>query len=328
MKQNYTIQYDLLVKYLLNETNDTESREVERWIQTSPANRKYFEQLLFVWEQSLSLAPAKTINRDDAWLRLQERMKKGENTVSSKPFTLLSVKKYRIAATVITVLFAGLLYILLTQNKPAGTATVQVSSVDKVLTDTLPDGSAITVNRNSTLTYPSRFSGKAREVTLRGEAFFKVTPDRSRPFIIHVNDVTVRVVGTSFNIKSNNGKTEVIVETGIVQVTRNRQSIRLLPKQKVIALRQDSAMARDTVRDELYNYYRSKTFVCNNTPLFNLVETLNEAYHANIIIGNEALKDLPITTVFKEEPLDNILAVIRETFNIQTQRSKDTIILR
>ena len=96
----------------------------------------------------------------------------------------------------------------------------------------MPDGSVITVNKNSTLSYPSEFKGKTREVALNGEAFFKVTPNKEKPFIIHVNDVTVRVVGTSFNIRSEKGKTEVIVETGIVQVTKNKRTVSLLPKRK------------------------------------------------------------------------------------------------
>jgi ferric-dicitrate binding protein FerR (iron transport regulator) len=185
----------------------------------------------------------------------------------------------------------------------------------------------ITVNKNSSLSYPSKFSGQTREVALTGEAFFKVTPNKEKPFIINVNDVTVRVVGTSFNIKSKKGKIEVIVETGIVQVTKNKHTIRLLPKEKVVSLRLDSTLARDTVQDLLYNYYRSKEFICNNTPLQSLVQTLNEAYSSNIIIENDAIKHLPITTVFKDGSLDNILAVISETFKLKTEKTGNKIIL-
>src|SRR6185295_8602769 len=76
-----------------------------------------------------------------------------------------------------------------------------------VLVDTLSDGSVITLNKRSTITYPSKFKGNTRAIALKGEAFFNVAPDQKKPFIISVNDEQETVVGTSFNIKSENGNT-------------------------------------------------------------------------------------------------------------------------
>lgn len=329
MKQFDTINEDLLIKYLVNETSDEETLMVEHWIQASDENRKQFEQFVLIWEQSLQLTTPDTVNAEDAWMRMQQHIKQERNGTTISPIKASGKSWLRIAAAVIIVVCAGLLgYVLVANNNMSQIASVTIASANKVVTDTLPDGSVITVNKNSKLSYPSAFKGNSRKVALNGEAFFKVTPNKEKPFIIHVNDVTVRVVGTSFNIKSINGKTEVIVETGIVQVIKNKHIIRLLPKEKVITQWKDSTLARDTVQDQLYNYYRSKEFICNNTPLQSLVETLNEAYNTNIVIENDKLKELPITTVFKDEPLDNILAVISETFKIKIEKTGNQIILR
>lgn len=328
MKQFNTINEDLLVKYLANETDNEETLKVENWIQASDENKKQFEQFLLIWEQSLQLTTPAAVNVDDAWQRMQQHIAQSENAKMVVPVKSFIQSWLRIAAAVLIVVCAGWFgYVLFTKNSPVQIATVIVSSADKVVTDTLPDGSVITINKNSSLSYPSKFNGNRREITLNGEAFFKVTPNKEKPFIIHVNDVAVRVVGTSFNIKSEKGKTEVIVETGIVQVTKKEHTVQLLPKEKVITRWKDSTLAKDTVQDQLYNYYRSKEFICNNTPLQNLVQTLNEAYNSNIIIENDALKDLPITTVFKDESLDNILTVISETFKIKIEKTGDKIIL-
>ncbi len=329
MKPYNTIDEDLLVKYLVNETNDEETLIVENWIQASDENKKQFEQSFLIWEQSLQLATPARVNVDDAWMHMQERIEKGGNGTSKVPVQLFSKSWLRIAAAIILVVCVGWLsYVLVSKNSGKHIVAVTVASVNKVVTDTLPDGSVITVNKNSTLSYPSKFKGDTREVALNGEAFFKITPNKEKPFIIHVNDVMVRVVGTSFNIKSENGKTEIIVETGIVQVIKNNHTVRLLPKEKAVTLWKDSTLEKDTVEDQLYRYYRSKEFFCNNTPLHSLVETLNEAYNVNIIIENDTLKDLPITTVFKGESLDNILAVISETFKINIEKTGNQIILR
>ncbi len=327
MKHYKTIDENLLAKYLTNETDEREILMVENWIQASDENKKQFDQFLLIWEQSLQLSTPAKVNVDDAWLRMQQRMK-DEKVNAVIPIKSFNKIWLRIAASIIIVIYAGWFgYVFFSKNNIEQVVAVTVSSANKVITDTLPDGSVITVNKHSILSYPSTFKGNSREVALNGEAFFKVTPNKQKPFIIHVNDVTVRVVGTSFNIKSEEGKTEVIVETGIVQVIKDNHTVRLVPKEKVITKWEDIALAKDTVQDELYNYYRSKAFICNNTPLQDLVEKLNEAYNTNIVIGNEALKNLPITTVFKNESLDNILAVISETFKIKIEKTGNQIVL-
>jgi ferric-dicitrate binding protein FerR (iron transport regulator) len=314
--------------YLVNETDDGQTREVENWIQSSETNKKHFEQLQLIWEQSLQLSTPAKIDVEDAWSRMQQRIAEDKRRgIVIRP-KLFSRSWLGVAASILIIVTTGWLgYVLFSNNKAEQIAPLTIASANKVVVDTLPDGSVITVNKNSQLSYPSKFNGDTREVALNGEAFFSITPNKKKPFIIHVNDITVRVVGTSFNIKSINGKTEVIVETGIVQVIRNKQTVQLLAKEKIVARPEDSILVKDSVQNVLYNYYRSNEFICNNTPLQSLVQTLNEAYGTNIIIENKALSSLPITTVFKEQSLDNILKVISETFKIKIDKTADTIIL-
>ena len=80
--------------------------------------------------------------------------------------------------------------------------------------------------------------------------------------------------------------------------------------------------------ERLYNYYRTREFVCDNTPLWKLVAVLNEAYGANIVIGRDALRNMPLTTTFNNESLERILDIIRTTFDITVVRQNNTIILQ
>jgi len=163
---------------------------------------------------------------------------------------------------------------------------------------------------------------------LRGEAFFTVTPNKKKPFVISVNDVQITVVGTSFNVKTINGNTEVVVETGIVKVTRAGKTVELKANEEVIAGPNDSAMRKEKVSDQLYKYYRTKEFVCDDTPLWKLVEVINEAYNSHIVISNPALKDMSMTTTFNNESLEQVLNVISLTLNIKVIKEGDTIILQ
>ena len=157
--------------------------------------------------------------------------------------------------------------------------------------------------------------------------FFDVAPDKAKPFVITAGSVTIRVVGTSFNVKHNPQTTEIIVETGIVHVNLGAEHTELRRGEKLL-IGTDNRMIRSVSADQLYNYYRSGEFVASQTPLPRIAEVLGEAYHADIRIGDPRLNSLTLTTTFKTDTsLDEILRVISETLDITVVRQGDKIIL-
>jgi len=211
--------------------------------------------------------------------------------------------------------------------------------------DTLPDRSIVTLNRGASVVLLSAATDRGLSVRLCGEAFFRVVHDPSRPFVVEVNDVTIKVLGTSFEVKGVAGaastggidggaSTELAVETGAVRVCRGSDSLVLYAGQRMtIAGRQGYRGAKkrwqkEPNRDKLYGYYLGRPLVCDSIPLSRLVEVLNEAYGAHLVIGRKELNDLPLTTVFRHEPLDRILAVIAATFDLTVVRQGQTIILQ
>jgi transmembrane sensor len=318
---------ELVTKYLLQEATADETGQVESWIAENDANRKQFEHFQFLWNESRKLAVVSTADENLAWQRFKNKLAEpGEEArVVSMPRRFGWLK---IAAAVSVIIISGLLVRTLLLKSDTGKMLL-VQTEKNVLTDTLPDGSMITLNKNSSIEYNSKFTkGDKRSVKLKGEAFFTVTPDKKKPFIITVNDIQVKVVGTSFNIKTISGQTEVIVKTGTVEVTRNNKTITLAPEQKVITQKKDTALTKQATPDKLFDYYRSKEFVCDATPLWRLVEVLNEAYDANIIIGRKELRSLSLNTTFANESLDKILQIIAETFQLQVIKKGNQIILQ
>jgi transmembrane sensor len=309
---------------MLGEANEEERLFVEEWINISIDNKKQFEDFKTIWEESKQLVMVSAVDENAAWQRLKSRIYQPKQTAIIKKMN--PVKWWKVAAMFVLLIGASYLGYKLLNEKPI--QNVVVASGYAAVTDTLPDGSIVTLNKNSELDYPSEFKGETRTIRLKGEAFFNVTPNKKKPFVIKLNDVTVRVVGTSFNVRSVRDVTEVIVETGVVQVIRNNKTVELRPGEKMRLTNQDSTLVKEKVEDRLYNYYRSKQFVCDNTPLWKFVEILNEAYNANIVIENPKLRGLPLTAPFDNESLDRILDVIQETFDITVIKEKDRIILR
>ncbi len=318
---------ELLVKYLLGEATAAEEQSVLAWITAHKDNQRYFDHFKMIWEQSHVLAAASSVNTDQAWERF--RMKRDGAGVADTAANVLAFKPARktqwlkaVAAAVIFAIAGTTAYYFTTGNE------IVLASADHVLVDTLPDGSVVTLNKNSTLTYAKHFNGKTRHVKLTGEAFFNVAPDKQKPFDIAVDEVKVRVVGTSFNVKNDAEETEVVVETGIVSVGVVDKAVKVLPRQKVVVHKKQRALDVQRSQDDLYNYYRTKRFVCNNTPLYQLAEALSSAYNVKIIIPEERVQNLRWNTTLEKMPLNDILKLITQQFNLSIEQKNGEIILK
>jgi len=320
---------ELLVKYLLQECNAEEVLQVEQWLQAGDGNSLYYQQFKQIWEQSKVLELTSVVNPDEAWLRLKHKMQKPAAT-----FNIRRAYYYAAAAVLLVVGLFGLRHyfeqeVAVQQAPVVAVASTVIESNQATRIDTLSDQSVVTLNKHAALHYPKGFSGKERRVKLEGEAFFSITPDKEKPFFIDArNDVEIRVVGTSFNVKSFDSYTEVIVETGIVEVRKFNKVILLHPREKARIDKEDSSMVVEKNQDKLYKYFRSKEFECDNTPLWKVVEVLNEVYGDSVLIGRSELKSLTLTTRFDNESLESILEIISETFELKVEKKGNKYILK
>lgn len=311
MKQD--MSEDILIKYILGEATVAERQEIDTWIAANNANAKKFEQVKIILETSKRLAQVSPLGETEAWEKFKEK-----RATRSEPAKVRSINAntgwLRIAAAVVFLIGGGwIAYYLYDQRGGNPTELVSIKATNTVRVDTLPDGSIVHINKNSSITYAGDFESR-REIKLTGEAFFEVKHNERVPFTVHVNDINIRDVGTAFNVKSKQQNTEVIVESGIVQVSRSANSIRLTLNEMVRIKPGDKQFKIEKSTDQLYNYYRSNTFIANGTPLWRLVDILNEAYGSDIEIGNSALRNTPITvTIRYEDSLSKILEVIKGT---------------
>lgn len=321
MKENYTID-DLLVKYLLGEASLQEQGQVQEWLQADEENKRYYEHFRIIWEESRILAAQSAVDENAAWERFKTLVTEEERprSIAFRP----NFSWTRVAAVLALVVFSGALLYYLKGNH---NEMIVAQANGKVVTDTLSDGSVVVLNKNASLSYPEDFTGDTREVVLNGEAFFTITPNKAKPFIIKANGVSIRVVGTSFNVKTAKDKTEVIVETGIVEVSKKNNSIKVKPHEKAVVLKnQDPEKESNT--DELYNYYRTKEFVCNDTPLWRLADILQEAYGIRISIESDSIRNKQINTTFRDESLDHILNVVSETLGVTVEKTAAGVVLK
>ncbi|HQD08846.1 MAG TPA: FecR domain-containing protein [Flavihumibacter sp.] len=321
MNQQEPIDYEaLMVRWLAGEASAEESLVLDHWRALSTENEKQFADRQRIWEESRALAAQSTVDVNEAWKRFQQRIQPAPVEKKS------SGNFWRVAAVFILVVgtaIAGWLGFRSWQTP----ATVRIASADSSVTAPLPDGSVVTLNTASSISYPANFKGQKRSLRLTGEAFFAVARDTSKPFTIEAGRLTITVIGTSFNVKQGPGVTEVIVATGKVKVQRDGLSTVLLPGDKLTAYDSLQQFVPEKETDQLYQYYRKKQFVCDNTPLWKLVAVLEKAYGRRISINNPAIRDLRINTSFNDEPLDKILSIVAQTLDLKVIKIDENYVL-
>ncbi|SMD00622.1 FecR family protein [Pedobacter nyackensis] len=313
---------ELLIKFLLNETDERESITVQNWLDAAPANKTYFLQFEKIWTSSKALSSQSQVNENEAWVRFKHKA----DSKSQAPITQKLRPKYswlKIAAMLVLVAAGWSLYSILSP-----VSYIDFTAGNAVTTKVLPDGSALTLNKNAKISYANNFQNNRSIHLEKGEVFFNVVHDESRPFVIDVDQISILVVGTSFNIKHLKSQTEVIVETGIVKVSLGNDHINLQKGEKAIIKNYADKLIKEPSTDQLYNYYRSKEFNANNTPLWKMVELLNEAYDANIILNDPAISNLTLNTTLKTTAsLDDNLDIICKTLDLTIQRNENQILL-
>lgn len=317
---------ELLVKYMLGEARPQEIAAVEEWLKISEDNRRYFEHFKMIWKMGDLLKNESQLDPDRSWDTFKQKVQaKAETSKQTNAF--VTRRWLKIAAMWLLLFGAAAIAYNLFRHKEV--KMLVVDSGNEVKIDTLPDGSVITLNKKTSITYPDRFTGNTREIRLsKGEAFFDVAHNKAKPFLIHVNDAVVRVVGTSLNIKYSPDTTRVIVETGIVQVIRAKVKVSLKPKEQAAIDNRSGNIKKSVNNDNFYNYYRTRRLITDKTPLWRVAQVLSEAYGVKVSVPDRRLAARTLNTTFELNSLEGNLKVIAETFNIQIVRNGNKIIIQ
>ncbi len=313
----------LLASYFAGEADAVERAQVESWAAQSDENRKYFEHSKKAWDTSAALLSDTRFDTNAAWNKLHSKIQQTSVQPAKRNYT------WAAAASVLLIIGVAIVFVLMKES----TTDIQnlvVASQTEVVIDTLPDGSTISLNRNSQIDYPSAFTGDIREVSLKGEAFFNVSHDAEHPFIVHTDRMEVKVLGTSFNVRAyDNDSVHVSVETGKVQCVAHGDTVIITPGQYAVYDNGGGKMRVGIEDDPNRSAYRNRIFRFNDTPLAAMVQQLNTAYGCNIILQNEELKTCRFssTKVFNNEPVGNIIEAIKVTFPGITSQDNGSVII-
>ncbi len=197
---------------------------------------------------------------------------------------------------------------------------------------TLQDGSLVWLNAQSTLIYPSHFSGSERKVQIMGEAFFEIAKNEKKPFYVVAQNAEMQVLGTKFNVYSypETGITRTSLVEGAVQVScdNSTEKVVLKPNEQVTV--ENGKMTVELIKFPDALLWKEGIYSFNNERLIDITKKLELYYDVKIVVSNQLLRDIRYTCKFRlRDGFDEILIVIQQIhhFKINKDKEKNTFTL-
>lgn len=318
---------ELLQKFFRNRCTHEETEQVYSWFET-PDGQEYLNQKTerdmhrYADDENLLLYP--DVPSDQLFARIQrtkqqKRVKPGHNGWWVKA---------AVAVLMIGVL-TGSYFLIQPATETAGTAIVQTRQIttgsDQHRLVTLNDGTQIRLNSNSSIEVPEQFPQDIRELTLTGEAWFSVSEDADRPFIVHANNLTVRVLGTEFNIKIDNHARNIQVAVAEGRVALN--SSRGIDSEKMEAILSRNTFALyNTQNDEIliestpitnYMSWMSGRLHFYDDPFWQVSRYIERLYNVQVQFDEQPLNYLTLSLDIAKDELTPVLDIIAQTLSLE-----------
>ena len=323
----------LIAKYLNGESTPEEIERINRWRQSSPENEQVFHRSEETWHLACHNKPFPLPSKSKTWKDIRQHI-----AVRYSLSTLVRVAG--IAASIALIAGLALAYTFISREgtpvQPQQITLFVPGGVSSRMV--LPDSTVVWLNSSSSISYPSCFAGNTRTIELTGEAFFEVTKDETRPFIINSGNLQVKVLGTSFNFKHYREDTHAVlaVETGTVTlsagtsgtattlnagnyVTVDNQTLhtRVYDTPLISASRTSHPpsnapkMTEGAIPASQFSSWRDYRMVFRDEPFNNVLNELSRRYNAEFEIKGDEIRDYTYTATFNDMSLDDVLKLLK-----------------
>ena len=301
----------LLPKVFSGEATPEESRLVDEWLEADPANRSEFDAVARLWNLTGNAAGSSDINLDAEWRKMEFAM------IPAKPRTIVLTRIMQIAASVIVVSLLAFFGVRFIMTKSIKAPLAEQSEVS------LPDGTKVSLNAASKLTYSKGFGLTHRNLRLQGEAYFEVKKN-ILPFTVRAGDASIRVTGTKFNVRAYGPKNliRVTVTEGTVKLFETSDptveaiitagETGTFDKSSGIVSKKSPASLNDLA-------WKTGIMDFQGTPLQEVADVLAGTYHVAVSI-EPALQHCSITVKFENQRLDSVIRVLESTLDLTVTR--------
>ena len=371
MKDETSI-WSLIAKKFSGEATEAELSELEELLRKQPSWQYSYEMLSSWWVLFESRDAEEDASGGFAHIReligVPETQPSAESPAVVAPWDMPGYqkkgwKKWLAAAAIVVVIGSGAALLLKSRPSGAGAVGAAASSQQSGLSEistrygskskvTLPDGTMVWLNSGSNFTYDNNHFGETgREVTLSGEAFFQVAKDPGHPFVIHAGKIDIKVLGTSFDVKSypEDATTTATLIQGSIEVSfadQPQKTVRLAPSEKLIVFNDDEQVLQNlsSLKPTGRQGYRiapvtvvpSDSTVVETSWVENKLAFRGESfeqlavqmerwYNVNINFSGSAVKQYRFTGLFTTESLDQALKALQITAPFRYRIEKNEV---
>ncbi len=188
----------------------------------------------------------------------------------------------------------------------------------------LADGTRVWLNAESRLRYPVAFTGKERKVEMEGEVYFEVAKNKEKPFIVTVNGVDIRVLGTSFNVSAYQEEVVTTLVEGKVQLKKGNEQVILSPNQQAIWSDDEFRVKQVDARN--YVLWKEGIFYFEDVDLETILDDMARWYNVNVFYMNPVLKEMKFSVEIRRYgDINEILRRIGQTKRVKFEIKDRTI---
>lgn len=322
------IDWSLLMKIISSNSTIKENDQFEAWIKTDIENELFFIKVKEIWTQSKK----ESVNIDAALNAVKNKIKFQNTTRTSDRHSINPIwnRFTKIAASLL--FLVGTLFIIFQQKNKSSIQLLSISTeLNERLNITLPDSTKVFLNSGSKISYPEKFTDDKRSITLNGEAYFDVTHNPHKPFIITTLNTKTVVLGTSFSLRAYSDESieEIIVETGKISFgsSRTDDKIVLLPGDKGEYTKTRKILSKLKKKNSNQMSWKTRVMKFDKDSLLSVFSTLEKVYLTSFEVETAIINNCKLSARFDNQTLESIIEAIEMTFDIKIIKEESTYIV-
>ncbi|MFY0627138.1 MAG: FecR domain-containing protein [Reichenbachiella sp.] len=322
-EENNNMNEEVLFRYFAGQLNSDQNAAVVSWSNESRENGLEFERVRIFYLDTKALANLDSFEKEydviSAWKNVKGKNEIREKVKSPNPYLKL------VASFLLLMMLGYLMY-----DHYLNVDEVILTAIEEPVNMELSDGSVVTLNNGTVLKYPEKFRGNTREVELSGEAYFEVEASKEKPFVILVDGLMVKAVGTAFNVKSvvNSDSIFVSVDEGIVQMLYGKEMFELTEGEMGMFIKESSSLKASTKEKiATHNYWRTKQLNFYGNSINEVIHSIEKIYQVFVTLDNDKIGNCRITVSFDNENVENVLEIIAATLDLEVSLHNNTYLL-
>lgn len=320
--------WELILRYLKNEASLQERENLEKWLQENEGNKALFQKVKTTWDSSGVLAQDLTLDKPQAWQAIQKKIALEQEKTSIPQIRSQAYFSWTVGIAACLALAVFAIYLFGNTDQETGMLTVKALDVKRMLV--LSDCTQVVLNKNSSLVYPKEFKSKLRKVSLTGEAYFDVTKNAEKPFIITHENFEVSVLGTSFNISAygkEQNSTITVISGKVALRSRAGESIILVKDETGIVDMANKQLIKQKNSDLNFLSWKTKKLEFKDAGFQEVCDRLKEYFAITIEVKNQEIFNCKFTGYFEDPTIEQIISILQKTLNIKMQVNNKQVII-